>query len=66
MIWYLGNQNRLSGTSEINRNDTSHILVSSDCGMSESLMLAVQNSSTPNSIVFLLGDKVFFEVRRRC
>jgi len=37
---------------------------SSDCGITESLMLADDNFKSRNSIDILLGDDVFFEVGR--
>ena len=37
---------------------------SSDCGMSECLMLADENFNSSNSIDILLGHNVFLEVRR--
>ena len=63
MIQHLGNQNKLRGTFLIDRPAT--FVDSSDCGMSESLMLADENFNSPNSINTLLGVKVFFEFRRQ-
>jgi len=37
---------------------------SSDCGMSECLMLTDENFNSSNSMDILLGDNVLFEVRR--
>jgi hypothetical protein len=40
------------------------IVDSSDWGISESLMLAYNNFNSRNSFDILLGDNMFFEVRR--
>ena len=64
MIQHLGKQKGLRGTSQINRNVSSHVCIKYGLGYLGSLMLADENFKSTNSIDMLLRTDVFFEVRR--